>query len=320
MMNLDQEYDLFKTICKYKSIEFDQTTDSIIQKLIKKGFQLKLKDNHYRLTKDLYILSADKIRSGLNSKSNSLIDGLDVIYETGSTNKTIVNKKPVSNYTVLLSESQTDGSGRRQKKWVSPLGENIYCSIKFQIENSNNIHFIPLLTAVSICKSLAKIGISDCRIKWPNDLYLEDKKLGGILVESRYNVDLGHTIIVGIGLNINMDSNQEIDQSWTSLYNNTNTIFNRNVIVSMILSDLIEKLESISQLKPRQFMTDWNPLDYLKGREVIIIETNSTYSAISSGISDDGALLVEYEKNNKKLKKKIYSADVSVNPLFQKKI
>lgn len=314
MMNLEQEYELFRKICKYKSIEADQKIYSDMQKLIKKGFQVQLKNNHYILTKDFSVLSADKIRSGLNSKSNSLINRFDVIFETGSTNKTIVSQQSDSNYTVLLSESQTDGSGRRQKKWVSPLGENIYCSIKFQIENSNNIHFIPLLTAVSICKSLQKIGIPDCQIKWPNDLYLEDKKFGGILVESRYNIDLGHTIIVGIGLNINMDSNhEEIDQSWTSLFKHSNTIFDRNIIVSMILSDLIEKFEHISELKKKQFMLDWKPLDYLNGREITIIEANSSYSAISLGISDDGALLIEHEQN----KKKIYSADVSVKALDQ---
>jgi len=314
MMNLDQEYELFRKICKYKSIEADHKIDSGMQKLIKKGFQVQLKNNHYILTKDISVLSVDKIHSGLNSKSNSLINRLDVIFETGSTNKTIVSQQSDSNYTVLLSESQTDGSGRRQKKWVSPLGENIYCSIKFQIENSNNIHFIPLLTAVSICKSLQKIGIPDCQIKWPNDLYLEDKKFGGILVESRYNIDLGHTIIVGIGLNINMDSNhEEIDQSWTSLFKHSNTIFDRNIIVSMILSDLIEKFEHISELKKKQFMLDWKPLDYLNGREITIIEANSSYSAISLGISDDGALLIEHEQN----KKKIYSADVSVKALDQ---
>jgi len=314
MMNLEQEYELFRKICKYKSIEADQKIYSDMQKLIKKGFQVHLKNNHYILTKDFSVLSADKIRSGLNSKSNSLINRFDVIFETGSTNKTIVSQQSDSNYTVLLSESQTDGSGRRQKKWVSPLGENIYCSIKFQIENSNNIHFIPLLTAVSICKSLQKIGIPDCQIKWPNDLYLEDKKFGGILVESRYNIDLGHTIIVGIGLNINMDSNhEEIDQSWTSLFKHSNTIFDRNIIVSMILSDLIEKFEHISELKKKQFMLDWKPLDYLNGREITIIEANSSYSAISLGISDDGALLIEHEQN----KKKIYSADVSVKALDQ---
>ena len=313
MMNLEQEYELFRKICKYKSIEADQKIYSDMQKLIKKGFQVHLKNNHYILTKDFSVLSADKIRSGLNSKSNSLINRFDVIFETGSTNKTIVSQQSDSNYTVLLSESQTDGSGRRQKKWVSPLGENIYCSIKFQIENSNNIHFIPLLTAVSICKSLQKIGIPDCQIKWPNDLYLEDKKLGGILVESRYNADLGHTIIVGIGLNINMDSNHEIDQSWTSLFKHSNTIFDRNIIISTILSDLIEKYEHVSEFKKDQFMLDWKLLDYLNGREIIIIEDNSTYSAISLGISDDGALLVEHKQN----KKKIYSADVSVKALDQ---
>jgi len=110
-----------------------------------------------------------------------------------------------------------------------------------------------------------------------------------------------------------MDSNHEIDQSWTSLFKQSNTIFDRNIIISTILSDLIEKYEHVSEFKKDQFMLDWKSLDYLNGREIIIIEANSTYSAISLGISDDGALLVEHDQN----KKKVYSADVSVKALDQ---
>ena len=116
-----------------------------------------------------------------------------------------------------------------------------------------------------------------------------------------------------------MDSNQEIDQAWTSLFNKTNKVFDRNIIVSAILSDLLENFSHVSELKTQQFMLDWNPLDYLKGRKITIIEDNSTYLATSLGISEDGALLVEYLKNNGnseiKMIKKVYSADVSVKAL-----
>lgn len=314
MVDLDQEYELFRKICSQKSIKANKANNLTIQRFIEKGLQIKLMNDRYSLAKGVFVLSADKIRSGLNSDINTLIDQLDVIYETGSTNKTITGNK--ASYSVLLSESQTDGSGRREKKWISPLGENIYLSIKFHLTNSTNLHFIPLITAVSICKSLIKIGINDCQIKWPNDLYLDEKKLGGILVESRYNVEHGHTIIVGIGLNVNMELNQEIDQSWISLYNKTKKTIDRNSVVSHILSDLIEKFDHISEFNFQQFMLDWSPLDYLKGRKINIIEDNSTYTATSLGISEDGALLAEFFQNNNeseiKVIKTIYSADVSV--------
>lgn len=315
MVNLDQEYDLFRAMCRHKSIQASQKINDNIQRLIEKGLPIELRHKHYILTKDIYALSAETIYSGLNAKINSLIDRLDVVYETGSTNKLIINNKSEKHYSILLSEFQTDGSGRRQKKWVSPLGENIYLSIKFTLKNTRNIQFLPLLIAISICKSLSKSGINNCKIKWPNDLYLDDKKLGGILVESRYNAESGYMIIAGIGLNINMDSNQEIDQSWTSLFKQTNTIFDRNIIVSTILSELIKQFETISELKTQQFMIDWKPLDYLNGRKILIVENNSSYSATSLGIADDGALLVEYEQNMNKMIKKVYSADVSVKAL-----
>jgi len=267
-------------------------------------------------SKQNYIsLSYNKIRSALALEVNLLIDQLEVIYETGSTNKTIAGSS-VNNYAVLLAESQTEGCGRRQKKWASPVGKNIYLSIKFHLKHSNNIHFIPLITAVSICKTLYRLGIVDCQIKWPNDIYLNAKKLGGILVESRYNMDQGHSIIIGIGLNINMTANNEIDQPWTSLLNITKKSYDRNIIVAEILSELITQLNTIEYFNKTQFIVDWDLLDYLKDKKINIIEEYRTYNAISRGIADDGALLVEISDNfllKTKEIKKVYAADVSIN-------
>ncbi|MCU7939940.1 MAG: biotin--[acetyl-CoA-carboxylase] ligase [gamma proteobacterium symbiont of Bathyaustriella thionipta] len=319
MMNLDQEYDLFKKICCNQSVKASPDVDATIRRFIEKGMPIKLTSNHYTLSKETVSLSVDKIRSGLTLKLNSRIKHLNVIFETCSTNEAVKAISSENNYTVLLAESQTDGRGRREKKWVSPIGENIYLSIKFKLINPANIHFLPLIAAVSICKSLIKLGINNCQIKWPNDLYIDNKKLGGILVESRYNVDSGHIIIVGIGLNINMNSNQEIDQSWTSLFNITRVLFDRNIIVSTLLTDLIEQFTHISEFKKQQFMSDWASLDYLNGRKLTIIEGNATYTATSLGISDEGALLVEYLQNKNKPEnktiKKVFSADVSVKAL-----
>lgn len=312
MNNLDEEYDLFKKICNNHVIENNPENKLICEKIINKGLKLKLTDSGYCLTNDVIKLSKDQIESKLSAETIALIQELEVIYETDSTNKCITDKKVDFGYTILVAESQTHGSGRRQNKWASPLGENIYLSVQFNVKNNNNIHFLPLITAVSICKTLQKSGIVDCQIKWPNDIYLKNKKLGGILVESRYNSESGHTIVVGIGLNINMHTNQEIDQSWTSLFNESNNIYDRNTILSDILSALINQFEHVSELDTQQFLLDWKALDYLNGLKIHIVEDDQTYSGRALGLSGDGALLVECMLDDQMVKKKIYSADVSV--------
>lgn len=267
-----------------------------------------------KLEQDYVCLLEDKIRAELSLEVNTLLDSLDVVYKTGSTNKTIEkHHNAINNYAVLLAESQTEGYGRRQKKWASPVGKNIYMSIKFFLKNSENIHFIPLITAISICQALSKQSISDCQIKWPNDIYLEGKKLGGILVESRYNASEGYSIIVGIGLNINMTENNEIDQPWISLVKAKNKVFDRNIIVATILSEFIKQLSMINHLDKIQFMLDWDALDYLKNKKIKIIENHETYCATSLGLADNGSLKVELlDKNNKKTVKMLYSAEVSI--------
>lgn len=257
-------------------------------------------------------LSSDKIYFYLNKKFHALIDDIQVFNEIESTNKSISTLPISTNYTILLAESQTNGYGRRQKKWVSPNGKNIYLSISFHLDTSINIHLLPLVIAISICKSLNKMDIKGCQIKWPNDIYLNGKKLGGILVETKYNIQQGYKIIVGIGLNINMKHNNNIDQLWTSLAINKNKIFDRNIIVSAILSELIVTFLDIHQLNKSQFLVDWDYLDYLKGKNITVMEENLSYSAKALGIANDGALIIEYLNKNVNLKKKIYSADVSI--------
>lgn len=310
MDNLSMEYELFKSFCQLKTVTRTAENEQLIKNLQKNGLKLKQNEDKFSIDTGIIALSEKKIRNALNLEINELIHTLDILYQTSSTNKTIAQKSSNPKFSILLTEFQTAGQGRREKKWISPLAENIYLSIQFQVIESKNAHFIPLLTAVSICKSLKKSGIQDCKIKWPNDIYLDGKKLAGILVENRCLTKQGSTFIVGIGLNVNMQINNEIDQLWTSLLSHQKKSFDRNIIISTLLSELLETYNNISRMDLNLFMQEWRLLDYLYGSEINITDENLTYAAIAHGIAADGALLVSHTKD--KTLKKIYSADVSV--------
>ena len=267
----------------------------------------------YYIEDSIIALCENKIRYELNPEVNELIQTLDILYQTSSTNKTISLQHPTKQYSILVSEFQSGGLGRREKQWVSPLAENIYFSIQFQLIDANNAHFIPLLTALAICRSLKQMGIQGCQIKWPNDIYLEGKKLAGILVENRFNTKTGSTFIVGIGLNVNMQSNNDIDQSWTSLQSHQKKLFDRNIIIATLLSETLQTYNNMSQMDLNQFMQEWRLLDHLYGCEITISDENMTYTAIARGIADDGALLISCA--NDKTLKKVYSADVSIKSI-----
>jgi len=310
MNNSDKEYELFKLLCKSRQIKKTDENKLLLSSIEEKGLKLCHSSGKYYINNEVIPLSEKRIRKRINSNLNESIRHLEVLYQTSSTNKIIAEMQSIDKYSILLTEFQNDGQGRRDKQWCSPLAENIYLSIKFNLVNPKNVHLIPLLTALSICNSLIKLGVHDCSVKWPNDIYLSGKKLAGILVESRYNKEESFNLVVGIGLNVNMESNNKIDQLWTSLRIHQNKLFDRNTIISALLSDILESYNKISKVDLSEFLKNWQLHDYLYGSKILITDEQKSYTAIAQGISSDGALLI-LESDNVTLKK-IYSADVSV--------
>ena len=305
---MNNEYELYQSLCRLETIPADKSQLEIIQSLQDKGLELVSDSGQYSLKDEVIFLSETDIRTELNSHINHLIDQLQVIYETDSTNKHIT-KNPVNNFfSVLISEYQSQGRGRRENKWCSPLGSNLYFSIQFQLKDLNNSSFIPLLAARSMCRALSQIGIDECKIKWPNDIYINDDKVAGILTESRFSHTQGLILVVGIGINVNMNFAQGIDKIWTSLKKHTDTSYNRNMVLGFLLNHLIDDFSHISDFNINDFKHDWDSLNYLKDKYVDVVDEQSRYKAFVSGLADDGALIVKYNNEYHN----IYSGNVSL--------
>ena len=122
--------------------------------------------------------------------------------------------------TIITADGQTNGRGQFNRKWISPAGKNIYLTFCFFMdEKRTDMGQIPQVLAVSVIKVLETFGF-EVKIKWPNDLILAGKKVGGILCETS-PVRGKRGIVLGIGLNVNMDSGEleKVDQAATSLAN-----------------------------------------------------------------------------------------------------
>lgn len=305
------EYEFYMSFARHQLVKISNNQLPLLEALNDKGLEFTFTDQGYKSSEHFELLSQSHIRSALNPEINKFIDNLDVIYKTDSTNKEIRSNPVTKFYSVLVAEYQSNGQGRRAKQWRSPLASNLYFSLQFCLKNTNNIHFLPLICARSICKMLLESGIEECKVKWPNDIYIRGKKLAGILCESRYNSQKELTIVVGVGLNVNMMFNDTIEQSWTSLRICQDKIFNRNIILSSLLSKIISDFNQLSGFNIKNFKRDWQALDYLYGKTINVIDEKSTYTAIAAGISDDGALIVQHNDQTHT----IFSADVSVKPI-----
>lgn len=309
MIRIENEYSLFKALCHQTKLKVPECSSKVIQKLLDKGMKIYRVNDHYELSQTMSYLERSEILKHLDQDIIQRISDIIIEYQVNSTNESIHDYEQNQDYLVMLAESQYAGKGRRVKQWHSPLGCNIYLSIKFIHPKSDYIHFVPLLTAVAVCKGLNRLGIAVSMIKWPNDVYVNAKKIAGILVENRYNSASGNTCVVGIGLNVNMKDATAIDQDWTSLALEKNEFFDRNYVTGLLLSEIISQYEKIPDFNAKKFIKQWQEYDYLKGKNIEVIEDNTGYEAKALGLSQDGSLKIllnGYIKN-------IYSADVSVD-------
>ena len=230
-----------------------------------------------------------------------------IFEEIGSTNDYLLENSKKNKICICLTESQTKGRGRNSKEWQSPKYENIYMSISFS--TNQNLKFFSsfsLVTALSVQKALTKHKF-DTKIKWPNDIYINSKKVGGILIET-LSKDKNNIVVVGIGLNVFMKSNSKIDREWTSLIlENESISIDRNKIISDILNELLVDKKTFEERGFGVFSNKFNELNILKNKKVSL--SNSQYDdVVALDVNEDGSLNVKTKSEISK----IFSGEVSI--------
>ena len=232
---------------------------------------------------------------------------LSIFEEIGSTNDYLLENSKKNKISICLTESQTKGRGRNSKEWQSPKYENIYMSISFS--TNQDLKFFSsfsLVTALSVQKALTKHKF-DTKIKWPNDIYINSKKVGGILIET-LSKDKNNIVVVGIGLNVFMKSNSKIDREWTSLIlENESMSIDRNKIISDIANELLIDKKTFEEKGFGAFRKNFNELNILKNKKVSL--SNSHYDdVVALDVNEDGSLNLKTKGEISK----IFSGEVSI--------
>ena len=232
---------------------------------------------------------------------------LSIFEEIGSTNDYLLENSKKNKISICLTESQTKGRGRNSKEWQSPKYENIYMSISFS--TNQDLKFFSsfsLVTALSVQKALTKHKF-DTKIKWPNDIYINSKKVGGILIET-VSKDKNNIVVVGIGLNVFMKSNLKINREWTSLIlENESMSIDRNKIISDIANELLIDKKTFEEKGFGAFRKNFNELNILKNKKVSL--SNSQYDdVVALDVNEDGSLNLKTKGEISK----IFSGEVSI--------
>lgn len=165
--------------------------------------------------------------------------------------------------TVVLTETQTAGKGRQGRVWVSPPG-NIYLSLYWPFACTlDKLYGLSLVVGIAIARVLRANGVEDVKLKWPNDVFWQGRKLGGILIETKRNKNGWLDAIIGIGLNIKeMDQfEQQINQKNVSLEDIMQHKIYRNKLIAQLLAELANVLVLFADKGFDHFIAEWKDLE-----------------------------------------------------------
>ncbi len=254
----------------------------------------------YRLKRKLELLSNLQIKENLNHKSLSLLSKLEIHPQIASTNSyllEVMKTNPQSGY-VCFAETQINGRGRRGRQWISPFGANIYLSLSWLFKNGfASISGLSLAVGVAVVRALTDFGIDNIGLKWPNDIYWQDKKLGGVLIEISGESSGKCNAVIGLGLNLYMPEKESsrISQPWTDLDKIiTHQIrYSRNYLSALLLNNLLPVIASFETKTFMHYLSEWRGYDCMRGCEVSIYSGQHQFDGVIIGIDDSGLLLLK---------------------------
>ncbi len=240
-------------------------------------------------------LDAILIRTALSAEAAAYLADLEILDSVDSTNSRLLAAAAEgrSSGSVCLAETQTAGRGRHGRYWLSPPGGNLSLSLLWRCPRSNEqVSGLSIATGIAVARTLVGFGLTGVRLKWPNDVYHDGRKLGGILLESLIGPDC--VVVAGIGLNVLLPKTVDtvIDQPWTDLSTALGSSVSRNRLAAALLDRLLP-LYRHWPADLRDLPRAWAEFDLLPNQPVELRSATEKLTGIARGIAADGALWLD---------------------------
>ena len=246
----------------------------------------------YSLPEPIQLLDEEQISKQIEHGRVTVLPVID------STNQYLLDRlSELQSGDACVAEYQQAGRGRRGRKWFSPFGSNLYLSMYWRLEQGPAAAIgLSLVIGIVIAEVLQSLGADKVRVKWPNDLYLQDRKLSGILVELTGKTGDAAQIVSGAGINLMMRrvESDVVNQGWISLQEAGISI-ERNTLAARLIKELRASLQLFEQEGLAPYLKRWEKLDNFINRPVKLIIGDKEIFGISRGIDAQGALLLEQD-------------------------
>ena len=255
----------------------------------------------------LSLLERQRILKGLEPAFRDSLSHFELPLVVDSTNTNAMEwlRKGNKGRAVFLAEQQTSGRGRRGRSWISPMARNLTMSLVWPVTEIGQVQQgFSLVVALSLVDAIRSIGLQGSellRVKWPNDVWLGDAKLAGILLELHGATSSSPHVVIGIGVNVHMPEQQRagIDQPVSDLHSQGNQSLDRNQLVVAILSKLERNLQSLHADGFENFRQLWHGLEIYQNRQVEIVGHGQRTIGVVRGVSSNGELILETKEGER---------------------
>jgi len=216
-----------------------------------------------------------------------------------STNLFLTNR-PFSNKVQLcLAREQTQGKGQYGRNWESQRDGSILFSIRRNFPQECNLNGLSLVVGLAIVKVIEQeCLVEGFKIKWPNDIYFESKKLAGVLLENQTQLE-NQSVVIGVGINYFIDQSMIFEIPWTDLSKITKKLPDIELLTAEIINNILVMSEHFSVFGFDDFRSDWNRYDMLQGTKVKCTDLKDSFEGEVLGVSSKGALKI-FTKNGVK--------------------
>jgi BirA family biotin operon repressor/biotin-[acetyl-CoA-carboxylase] ligase len=271
-------------------------------KLLRESYGLEVfsvRGKGHRLGKPLELLDPEQICAAFSEQTRSRLAQLEILQQLGSTNSHLMQRalEGAPSGSACLAEQQTAGRGRRGREWISPFGRNIYLSLLWRFpKGPAELSGLSLAAGLAVVQSLEQLGVQGVKLKWPNDILWDGRKLAGLLLEVAGEAEGPSRVVLGVGLNIRLapEYGEMIDQPWVDLSQiPAGEEISRNRLAARLLDNLLETLERFEQEGLKPLIAAWQRYDIYHGQPISLQVGGKLIQGIHRGINGEGALLLE---------------------------
>jgi BirA family transcriptional regulator, biotin operon repressor / biotin---[acetyl-CoA-carboxylase] ligase len=257
----------------------------------------------YRLPNPVELLDARRIAAQLQPERAGRLGNLELLFDVDSTNSRLLAAPPppAGQADVCLAELQHAGRGRRGRSWIAPFGGGVALSMAWSFAGPAQVSALSLAAGVAVWRALVRAGAHGVTLKWPNDIWFQDRKIGGVLTELRGESGGPLHAVIGVGLNVALGetARKKIEAGAdpvAAVADACAAAPSRNLVAGALLDELLRMLVEFERLGFAAFREAWMALDALGGRPAKVLLGPTVISGTARGVDEEGALLLETQE------------------------